>query len=138
MSEKLTSSLEDYLETIYLIYKKNNTVKAIDVSRALGVSRASTTEALKKLAEKKLINYGRYNAISITREGEIAAKEIINKHNSLLEFFKFVLGAKEQEAQKNACAIEHIISEDIMQRVIAFTKYYRNNYKDEFKNKFCT
>ena len=90
------------------------------------------------MAEKKLINYGRYNAISITREGEIAAKEIINKHNSLLEFFKFVLGAKEQEAQKNACAIEHIISEDIMQRVIAFTKYYRNNYKDEFKNKFCT
>lgn len=138
MSEKLTSSLEDYLETIYLIYKKNNTVKAIDVSRALGVSRASTTEALKKLAEKKLINYGRYNAISITREGEIAAKEIINKHNSLYEFFKSVLGATDNEAQKNACAIEHIISEDIMQRVIAFTKYYRNNYKDEFKNKFCT
>ena len=54
MSDKLTSSLEDYLETLYFIYKKNNIVKAIDVARALNVSRASTTEALKKLAETKL------------------------------------------------------------------------------------
>ncbi len=136
MDKNLTSSLEDYLESVYLIYKKYNSVKAIDVSRALGVSRASTTEALKKLSEKKLINYGRYDAISITKQGESIAKEIIKKHNSLYNFFREVLGASDTEAQTNACAIEHIISQDILKRVIAFTEYYRKNYENEFKNNF--
>ena len=124
MNEKLTSSLEDYLEAIYLILKENNTVKAIDVSRKLGVTRASTTEALKKLAQKKLINYGRYNAISITPLGEATAKEVVNKHKSLYEFFRYVLGASDEESQKNACAIEHIISKDVLDRIITFTKNY--------------
>lgn len=126
MNEKLTSSLEDYLEAIYIIIKQNNSVKAIDISRKLGVSRASTTEALKKLAQKKLINYGRYDAISITPLGESLAKEVANKHTSLFEFFKYVLGASDDESQKNACAIEHIISADILERIIKFTKNYIN------------
>ena len=134
MGEKLTSSLEDYLEAVYTILTKNNAVKAIDVSRMLNVSRASTTEALKKLAEKKLINYGRYDAISITPEGEAAAKEVIKKHNSLHEFFSYVLGASDSEAQDNACKIEHIVSNDILKRIVAFTKYYKKNFGDDFKN----
>lgn len=136
MSEKLTSSLEDYLEAVYLIYAKYNAVKAIDVSRMLNVSRASTTEALKKLAEKKLINYGRYDAISITPDGEAAAKEVLKKHNSLHEFFSCVLGASDKEAQDNACKIEHIISNDILNRIVAFTKYYKKNFGEDFKNNY--
>ena len=136
MDDKLSSSLEDYLETIYLFIKKNNSVKAIDVSRALSVSRASTTEALKKLCEKKLINYGRYDAISITKKGEITAKNIIEKHNSLYEFFKYVLGAADEESHENACKIEHIISQDILTRIQVFTKYCRKYLKEDFKKIF--
>lgn len=136
MSDKLTSSLEDYLETLYFIYKKNNVVKAIDVARALNVSRASTTEALKKLAEKKLINYGRYNAISLTQEGIEAAKEVAKRHNSLFIFFEKVLGAGHDEAQENACKIEHIISKDMLARIEKFTEYYTKNFNDDFKNKY--
>ena len=138
MNEKLTSSLEDYLEAVYMIFEKNNSVKAIDVSRALGVSRASVTEALKKLSDKKLINYGRYDAITITKEGEITAREVIEKHKSLYDFFAGVLGASHDEAHDNACKIEHIVSKDVLKRIIAFTKYYRINYGDEFKNKYKT
>ena len=136
MSDKLTSSLEDYLETLYLIIEKNNNVKAVDISRALGVSRASTTEALKKLAEKKLINYGRYNSISMTQKGIEVAKEVIKKHNSLCVFFEKVLGASHKEAQENACKIEHIVSKDILSRIIAFTDYYSKHCENDFKNKY--
>ena len=121
-----------------MIFEKNNSVKAIDVSRALGVSRASVTEALKKLNDKKLINYGRYDAITITKEGEITAREVIEKHKSLYDFVAGVLGASHVEAQDNACKIEHIVSKDVLKRIIAFTKYYRINYGDEFKNKYKT
>ena len=129
MNEKLTSSLEDYLEAIYLILKENNVVKAIDVSRKLGVTRASTTEALKKLCEKGYINYGRYNAITLTSSGIEKAKEVFSKHNSLYIFFKDVLGVSDSEASINACAIEHIITPDALNSIISFTKNYKSNIK---------
>lgn len=135
MSEKLTSSLEDYLEAICVFIKKNSTVRAIDIARILNVSRASTTEALKKLSEKGLINYGRYDAISLTKNGEELAGLIIEKHNSLYEFFAKVLGSSHDEAQENACKIEHIISPDAMRRIVAFTNYYSKKYGDEFVKK---
>ena len=119
-----------------MIYKRNNTVKAVDIARALGVSRASTTEALKKLADKNLINYGRYDAISITRQGILAAEDVIKKHNSLSDFFVKVLGAKHDEAQEIACKIEHIISKDMLLRIEKFTGYYTKNFNDDFKNKY--
>lgn len=136
MNQKLTSSLEDYLEAIYVILKKNNSVKAIDVSRTLNVSRASVTEALKKLEQRDLINYGRYDVISMTQKGIAEAKKVIDKHNHLCAFFKDVLNASDKEAQENACKIEHVISEDILKRIISFTKLYTKTHKDFFKNNY--
>ena len=54
--EKLSSSLEDYLEVIYNFFENKQKVRAIDISRELSVSRASVSEALKRLAEKGFIN----------------------------------------------------------------------------------
>ena len=76
---QISSSLEDYIEAVYTIYNKEKKVKAIDVSRRLNVSRASVTEALQKLEQSGLINYGRYGTISITDEGVKKAKEVIKK-----------------------------------------------------------
>lgn len=77
---KISASLEDYLEAIYKIIEEKHGVKAIEISRRLGVGRSSVTEALKTLAEKKLVNYGRYDVISLTKEGEKVAEQIILKH----------------------------------------------------------
>ena len=88
MQEKLSSSLEDYLETIYNFIEENKSIRAIDISHALNVSRASVTEALKKLASKNLINYGRYDVISMTEEGKKQAVSVISKHKALHHFLK--------------------------------------------------
>ena len=92
IDEKLSSSLEDYLEVIYNIIDKNQKVRAVDISRELNVSRASVTEALKKLASKGLINYGRYNMISMTETGEKQALSVIEKHNALHYLFEEIMG----------------------------------------------
>ena len=79
MKNKLSQSLEDYLEIIYNKIKENSSVKAIDISRQLNVSRASVTEALNKLAEKGYINYEKYGEIIINELGIKKAKEIVSK-----------------------------------------------------------
>ena len=69
MNNGLSQSLEDYLEIIYNEIKKNSSVKAIDISRQLNVSRASVTEALNKLAQKGYIDYEKYGTVEITKKG---------------------------------------------------------------------
>lgn len=124
MSEKvLSSSLEDYLECVYNRINLNGSVRAIDISKELNVSRASVTEALNKLAQKEYINYGRYEMISMTDSGIKKAEEIINKHNVLQYFFKDILGVEHEEATRTACKIEHIISRNILEKLSEFNKF---------------
>lgn len=123
MQEKLTSSLEDYLETIYNFIEINENIRAVDISRELNVTRASVTEALKKLASKNLVNYGRYDVISLTEEGKKQARSVISKHKALHNFFENILGLSAEEASENACRIEHVISENALNRITAFTEH---------------
>lgn len=138
MQEKLSSSLEDYLETIYNFIEENKSIRAIDISHALNVSRASVTEALKKLASKNLINYGRYDVISMTEEGKKQAVSVISKHKALHHFFESILGLSPEEASENACRIEHVISENALDRIVAFTEYQtrRSEEIETFKNTY--
>ena len=114
---EITSSLEDYIEAVYNIFLLEGKVKAVDVSRKLGVSRASTTEALQKLESLGLINYGHYGIISITEAGNIKAKEIIKKHKTLAVFFEKILGVNHELAEDTACKIEHIIDNEILTKL---------------------
>ncbi len=127
VQEKLTSSLEDYLETIYNVLEQNQKVRAIDISRELNVSRASVTEALKKLADKNLINYGRYNVISMTEDGKNQALKVIEKHNTLLYFFETIMGLDSQEAVETACKIEHVISQNVLERFAALKDFHQSH-----------
>lgn len=133
--EKISASLEDYLETIYEIIEEKQGVKAVEISRRLGVGRSSVTEALKNLADKKLVNYGRYDVISLTPAGEKAAKKVQFRHQALYDFLVKVLDVEFEEAQENACRIEHVISEDVLKRLISFVEFYENNneFIEEFK-----
>lgn len=133
--EKLSASLEDYLEIIYNGIKSNNAVRAVDIAKELNVSRASVSEALNKLSAKGLINYGRYQTITITDMGSKVAQEVANRHSSLSSFFSDVLGASQLDAEENACRIEHIISAELLQRIEVFGEFARKNpqYADEFE-----
>lgn len=143
-SVKITASLEDYLEAIYKIIEEKQGVRAIDVSKRLNVKRSSVTEALKNLAEKKLVNYGRYDVISLTPKGNEVAQKVIEKHQVLFNFFTKILGADASDAQENACKVEHVISEDVFKRLIAFLEFNNHiyggekKYLEEFQNFYNT
>lgn len=115
--EKLTASLEDYLEIICNFENSKRQIKAIDISKELNISRASVTEALKKLAEKRLLNYGRYETISLTDEGKIIAQRVVSKHFILQKFFEQFLELSSEEASYNACKIEHVITDNAFDKI---------------------
>lgn len=130
---KVTASLEDYLEAIYEIIEAKQGVKAVEVARRLNVKRSSVTEALKNLSEKNLVNYGRYDVISLTPLGVKVAKKVIEKHKTLYDFFTKILGLTPEDASENACKVEHVISDDVLQRLIAFIEFNNNYYCSEKK-----
>ncbi len=127
---KLSSSLEDYLETIYNEVEKNGFAKVTDISNILNVKKASVTGALNNLLAKKLINYEPYSAITLTQEGEKVAKEILKKHKIMTDFFSKLLYLSSDEADENACKIEHVMSEEMFDRITKFSVFIQE-YADK-------
>ena len=115
--QKLSASLEDYLEIICNYTDAEKNIRAIDISKELEISRASVSEALKKLADRGYINYGKYETISLTKFGKEIAKKVVAKHITLQKFFEDILGLSEAEASLNACKIEHIITENAFNKI---------------------
>ncbi len=119
----LTASLEDYLEAIYGIVQKKKAARATDISEQLGVSRPSVTGALHSLSEKNLINYAPYDIITLTVDGEKAAKDVLRRHMVLQEFFVEVLGVNSKNAADSACKMEHAVSKIILERLTQFVEF---------------
>lgn len=122
-NQSLSSGLEDYLEEIYIAYLNNTPLKGAQLARKLNISRASVSEALAKLVSKNLIKYSSYEAISLTKDGILEAKKVYDKHHILKDFFEKVLGVEPDEASENACKIEHIISQNVLDKMIDFTGF---------------
>lgn len=125
--KNLSSGLEDYLETIYIAYLNNEPLKGAELARKLNISRASVSEALSRLVAKGLVKYNSYEAISITENGIEEAVKVYNKHHVIENFFIKVLGIDKKQASENACEIEHIISEKILEEMSSFTTFCENN-----------
>lgn len=128
--EKLSFSLEDYIEEIYKQVLKNGQAKVTAIAEALGVRKASVTGALNILAEKKLINYAPYSPITLTAQGEKIAKEVLKKHENISEFFISVLNIPREEALEIACKMEHIVSDKLFENMMKLTDYVKSSNVD--------
>ena len=130
--KNLTASLEDYLEVIYNYSNKNKSIRAIDISKELKISRASVSEALKKLTQKGYINYGQHEALALTDLGKETAQKILYKHTTLETFFEKILELDKNEATKNACKIEHVITDRAFSQIVNFMKNNKVEIKCEY------
>ena len=123
---KLTPSQEDYLETIYVESQKNGCAKVTDIAKILDVKKASVTGALSNLCEKGFINYAPYSPITLTKEGIEAAKKILLRHEVMTNFLKNILKLDEKEAVLNACRMEHIMTEEMFERIHTFSHFIQD------------
>lgn len=108
---KSEESMEDYLETILLLQKKNGNVRSIDIANELSYTKASVSVAMKSLRNKDFITVTNTGYITLTDSGLKKAESILERH-TLLANCLIKLGVSEKVAMEDACRIEHDISEE--------------------------
>lgn len=111
---------EDYLETIYLLSKHNPFVRSVDIANELGYSKASISRAMRILREEGLVTIAEDGQVKLTKAGLKKAMEVYDRHTLITDFFMQILGVNEVTAEKDACKIEHVISEETYLRLRAF------------------
>lgn len=111
IKHKSDESMEDYLETILILYNKNGRVRSVDIACELGYTKPSVSVAMKGLREKSLITMAETGYISLTEEGLKKAESVLERHNLLADWL-IALGVSPQVAVADACRIEHDISQE--------------------------
>jgi DtxR family Mn-dependent transcriptional regulator len=112
----MTQSLEDYLEMVSFL-ADDGEVRVTDIASRLGVSKPSVLTALKTLEEQGLLEHERYRSVALTKKGVDRAAEIRGRHFFLTTFLHDVVGVDEDTAEKDACKMEHILSEETLQKM---------------------
>ncbi|MBO5384465.1 MAG: metal-dependent transcriptional regulator [Ruminococcus sp.] len=107
----ITEAVENYLETILILSKKQPDIHAIDICSYLGYSRPTVSIVLKKMKDDWLVMVDSVNHITLTEKGKAVAEHIFDRHTIISEFF-MLLGVKRDTALEDACKIEHDISDE--------------------------
>lgn len=118
MPASLTASQEDYLEVIHAIAAEGRPVCVRDIAAKLSVAMPSVTGALRRLEALKLVRHGRYDYVELTAEGKRRGASVAGRHALLKRFLVEALGVDETNAETDACAIEHHVSEATVQAMI--------------------
>jgi DtxR family Mn-dependent transcriptional regulator len=121
-----SQSEEDYLKAVYHLQKENGSVSTNAIASYLDMKPSSVSDMLKKLAEKKYINYLKYKGSSLTNKGKLVALRIIRKHRLWETFLVEKLGFGWGQVHSIAEQLEHINSEELIDKLdefLLFPKY---------------
>ena len=114
-----TSAVEDYLKAVYEVGRTDPTVTTSALAERLGVSPASVTGMVKKLAEAKLVTHEPYRGVALTAAGRRIAIEVIRHHRLVETYLHEALGVPWDQVHAEAEKWEHVLSEDLEARMDA-------------------
>ncbi|MBL4624336.1 MAG: metal-dependent transcriptional regulator [Flavobacteriales bacterium] len=118
---------ENYLKAIHSLSRRNPTgVSTNSIAEAMETKASSVTDMVKKLAFKKLINYKRYQGVTLTEKGRKAAVSVVRKHRLWEVFLVHSLGFKWDNVHEIAEELEHVQSDELVDKLdkyLGFPKY---------------
>ncbi|MDD3345657.1 MAG: metal-dependent transcriptional regulator [Candidatus Omnitrophica bacterium] len=118
--KKVSSSMEDYLETVYFLEKKHGFARVSDIASRIGVKKPSVNTALKNLAGKGLLEHEKYGSVSLTKQGRDLAGELQGKEDILFRFLTEYLFIEPGTAREEACRLEHSVGKITLSRLTSF------------------
>jgi len=130
-TNSLSSTMEDYLETIYELKQVNGVARVGEIASKLNVKSSSVNSALKYLSDQNLVVHEKYGYVGLTKEGEKTAADVKSKHDILFWFLTEFLMIDPKEAEKGACCIEHSISTETFERLTKFFKFLEKGFTIE-------
>lgn len=123
--ELLTFSMEDYLEMIYRICKKEDYVRMNQLAKNLNVRPSSATKVVQKLRDLGMVDYERYSIIQLTEKGRKVGKFLLKRHNIIEEFLKNI--GTEDTRLRDTEMIEHSISLSTLQNIYILNEFLLDN-----------
>jgi DtxR family transcriptional regulator, Mn-dependent transcriptional regulator len=122
VKKRLTKSLEDYIEAIYAMLQVKQVVRVTDLAEEFSYSKASISRAISTLKTKGLVKHEAYGTITLTQKGITLAKAVMDKHIMLTNFLVDILGVSSSVAEEDACKIEHIVSQETVDKIKEYMK----------------
>ncbi len=113
---------EQYIETIDDVQREKGYAKVKDVATALDVGLPTVTEMFGKLDEAGLINYQKWSGVTLTEAGQELTDQLRAKHSTLRELLT-ILGVPAEVADVDACAMEHNVSRETVDRLTRFVDF---------------
>lgn len=119
----LTQSMEDYLEAIYQLRRQGDEVRVKDIAEHVGVRPPSVTAALDALKRHGLVVHEPYGAVELTDGGRRTAEFLMRRHQALTTFLRDILGLEAEEAEAEACEMEHALRPRTLARLLALIDF---------------
>ncbi|MGI2336239.1 MAG: DtxR family transcriptional regulator [Dehalogenimonas sp.] len=109
---RTNSSTEEYLEALYTLTQGGKKARTSEISKRLNIAPASVTEMLRKLSDSGYLNYSPYQGATLTPSGFELAAKMARKHRLLERFLHDILHIGNDKVHKEACAMEHALSDE--------------------------
>ncbi len=122
-NKKLSSNMEDYLEAIAVLKKKNGIARVRNIGKLLNVKTSSVTSALNTLSKSGFVVHERYGYVELTKEGEVLAQHVQGRHDVLIKFLTDILSIDSKIAGEDACKMEHTLSPLTFQKLTKFIEF---------------
>jgi len=113
---KIQESAEDYLESILVLEKRFGSVRSVDIANYLEFSKPSVSIAMKRLRENGYVEMDGNGHITLTDEGRNIAERVYRRHR-VISGMLMEMGVEECTALKDACRIEHVLSQETFERI---------------------
>ena len=123
--QRLTPSMEDYLEMIYRLAHEKGYTRINDLATILNVQPPSVTRMVQKLAEAKYLYYEKYGVIELTTLGLTIGQQLLERHKVVENFLK-LLGVTHNTLEDTE-KIEHVLSGETMKCIFNFVEFARQN-----------
>ena len=123
---KIYASGEDYLEAVLVLQKEKGMVRSVDLARHMGFSKPSISHAVGVLKNGGFLTVDEDGYLHLTEDGREVAEKIYERHQFFTEQLVAV-GVDRETAERDACRIEHVISEETFQKLKASVEKQSND-----------
>ena len=116
----ISSSLEEYLKTIYVLKKQGQDIKVTTIANRMNCTKPSVNKAIKNLKANEMLEYEAYGEIRLTNKGEALAKKVLEAYDIVYVFLTEILEIPKEEAKEEAIRLKAVMNDNTLNML---TKY---------------